>query len=565
VKSRGGWVRWLDLVPAALAVGLASKVVGGWLARVGYPFDLEWMEGGMLAHAWRVAHGLPLYPDPGPDWVPFVYPPGYPALVAALSPVFGLGYPLGRGISAVATLVAAAGVATLVARSSRRDLGVGIAAAGVFLGCWRASGAFYDLVRPDGLSAALVAWTLVAARERGRFAPVVAGLLLALAFPVKHHVAALGIPLVLGLWIRDGRPAALKFALASAGPAGLFTIIEALWTRGRFLQYLIAVPSSHPTVWDRVVPGTPGELAQWLLPALVAGAAWLVGTMPTGRLGVPRWALLGMPAVLAVIGAGLIWRDPEVRGVGMPPVAAMALAGAAIGAGLGAGLASGLAGVVGRSGDLEDPEAPRWWLAWGVTGTVLVVAAVMRGHNGGFMNVLMPMHLALSAGLGLVVVDLRRRFDGWPIVLATQALLVLQLAWVGVQLDVDEILPTPADRLAGEQVLARLRRCPEGPIFSPFAAWLPAQVGRDPSTHLITLWDIDHADGPFVGDLARIRAAAREHHWSCVVQGGRQRMGYGIDESYQVDTTFQFDPKAMMMKTGWRVRPTSVLVPKGAP
>ncbi|MEQ1572124.1 MAG: hypothetical protein ABMA64_41230, partial [Myxococcota bacterium] len=101
----------LLLGAAALMVQVGRGMVGRW----SYPFDLEWMEGGMLAHAWRVSHGLALYPSPGPEWIPFVYPPGYPALLAALSVVAPLDYPLGRAVSIAATLTAAAGVGVLVA------------------------------------------------------------------------------------------------------------------------------------------------------------------------------------------------------------------------------------------------------------------------------------------------------------------------------------------------------------------------------------------------------------------------------------------------------------------
>ena len=32
---------------------------------------------GLAAAAAFLAHGLPLYVEPGPDFVPYIYPPGY--------------------------------------------------------------------------------------------------------------------------------------------------------------------------------------------------------------------------------------------------------------------------------------------------------------------------------------------------------------------------------------------------------------------------------------------------------------------------------------------------------
>ena len=58
------------LVPLAVAALLLLRLGLVWAARAPYPFDLEWMEGGMLAHAWRLANGLPLYVEPGPKIPP---------------------------------------------------------------------------------------------------------------------------------------------------------------------------------------------------------------------------------------------------------------------------------------------------------------------------------------------------------------------------------------------------------------------------------------------------------------------------------------------------------------
>src|SRR5688572_24966262 len=92
IPAPGAWLRrramltrlgqLLELVlPVAVAAAFVARLAEVWAARLGWPYDLEWMEGGMLAHSWRLAEGLPLYVEPGPEFVPFVYPPGYAALV----------------------------------------------------------------------------------------------------------------------------------------------------------------------------------------------------------------------------------------------------------------------------------------------------------------------------------------------------------------------------------------------------------------------------------------------------------------------------------------------------
>ena len=76
------------------------------LQRVGYPYDLEWMEGGMLIHAWRIQQDLGIYVLPSSDFIPYIYPPLYPTILAWLSEFWTLDYWMGRGVSIVGTLLA---------------------------------------------------------------------------------------------------------------------------------------------------------------------------------------------------------------------------------------------------------------------------------------------------------------------------------------------------------------------------------------------------------------------------------------------------------------------------
>ena len=80
-----------------------------WVAmnRVTAPFELEWMEGGMVAHALRLREGLPIYAEPSLDFVPFFYTPGYPVFLFALER-FGLSeisLSSARTVSLMATLL----------------------------------------------------------------------------------------------------------------------------------------------------------------------------------------------------------------------------------------------------------------------------------------------------------------------------------------------------------------------------------------------------------------------------------------------------------------------------
>ena len=159
-----------------------------WVVRVPFPYDLEWMEGGMLAHAWRVQQGLPLYGEPGPEFIPFVYPPGFAVLLAHLGSLTELGYTLGRVLSLTGAVAAAAAI-VFVVRREHPSWGPPIAAAVAFLACYPGSGAFYDLVRPDGMFIGLLAWAIALGLVQRRGAAEAAGLVLCLAFIFKHNAA----------------------------------------------------------------------------------------------------------------------------------------------------------------------------------------------------------------------------------------------------------------------------------------------------------------------------------------------------------------------------------------
>src|SRR5207244_7773459 len=109
------------------AAALANLAFAG-ARRIAYPYDLEWMEGGVLFHALRLVHGEPIYAEPSARFVSFPYTPLYPAVLCALSPVFGLGYLPPRSVS-VAAFAWALVVAYLFVRREGGSRAVALGAA----------------------------------------------------------------------------------------------------------------------------------------------------------------------------------------------------------------------------------------------------------------------------------------------------------------------------------------------------------------------------------------------------------------------------------------------------
>jgi hypothetical protein len=234
------------LVAAALWF-IGSYVVVA-LARIGYPYSLEWMEGGSLEHVARVLRGEPLYVPPSLEFTPYIYAPLYYYVAAPVAKLFGLRLVSLRLVSFAASLGAMALIAALAYRRARSRLGA-LVAAGLFAALFQRAGAFFDLARVDSLAlflALLAVWTLVTSERRD----VAAGALLAAAFFTKQSALLMAAPIVAArAWSLRG-PRRLQcigvfVALAAAGVAALH-----LRSQGWSTYYMFRLPASHPWVSD---------------------------------------------------------------------------------------------------------------------------------------------------------------------------------------------------------------------------------------------------------------------------------------------------------------------------
>ena len=546
------WVRAVDALPLLAVAYALQALFAAWSARRPYPYDLEWMEGGMLAHGWRLQRGLPVYAEPSADWVPYVYPPGYASLLAATGDQ--LGFSAGRSLSILGILAAATAIVAIVARHGR-SLPLGLLAAGLFLQSYRATGAFMDLVRPDSVAVALGLWAVALTLDGRRGTPAAGGLLLCAAFLVKHNLAALGVPLALGLWAWRGWRGALQFGLTAAVPAAAMTAYLQWRSGGGFLTYLIAVPGSHPMFWDRGMPGSIGETANWLgLVVITSGLGLALAARHADTRVHPA-----VPAVAALAAGGLLaaWAvtRPDVVGAATPPRPLMGVAFFALGSAAGSAAVAALSSVVERKVD------GRYWTAFGLLATTIGLSWLMRAHNGGFTNVLIPMHAAMCALFGVWLGRLRHRWPNLAAYTFGAALVGAQSLWLTSMTQLEPITPTPEDYRAGAEMVDALDAHCDGPIFSPFAAWLPVEVGQPPSTHLIAIWDIDHKRGPLHRSMKVFEAAMADHRFACVVEGGKQPLTYGVQKHYQLLRSVRVTPKALVPKTGWRVQPQKILTP----
>ena len=228
--------------------------------RIQYPFELEWIEGGMVDQVQRILHGQGIYVPPSIEFVPFLYPPFYFYLSAVASAIFGNGFFPLRLISFGASIVALVTIAGII-YGETKNLWAAFLSAGLFIATFRATGAWLDIGRVDSLF--LTLWMLFIYVVRGKkniYVAVLSGLLFSLALLTKQTALVMCLPIIGYLfWLN------WKFSLCLLIVAtlvfGITTLILNQESSGWYIYYVFTLlsqqtewlPSKFITFWSRDV------------------------------------------------------------------------------------------------------------------------------------------------------------------------------------------------------------------------------------------------------------------------------------------------------------------------
>lgn len=436
-------IPWLALCgPGLYQLGLLGYVV---FSRFLYPYDLEWMEGGILTHAQRYLEGENIYAQPSVNFTSFVYTPLYPMVLAALAKLVGLSYQLGRAVSllSLATLLVVMALA-IVREARREDRGPAWAAAACAVGFLAATypwvEGWYDLVRGDLLALCLGALGLFLLRGWAQL-PGTGPLRL-----MHTRVAVCAVLLALSFF---GKQVNLLFCVAG-GVALLF------WNRR-------AVPL-YGTVL--VLLGGGGS---YLLNRFSGGWYWTFVYRYLEQHDHNRDRFRGA-------WKDMLWHFPAV-----PLIIAVALACA-------------LAVLLLRR---RPPRAAVGLVYWTLVYAIaLLMGALGWAHQWAHFNVYIPAMAfgAIAAGLAvLVLVDLGREILAakWRFSFAVLALLGLGLELGSARWSPKELIPTRADRLAGDRLIRRLSAI-DGEIFFPFHPWYSHLAGKRTYAHRMAIMDVTY-------------------------------------------------------------------------
>jgi hypothetical protein len=344
----------LTALPAVLQLFELGRIL---FSRLLYPYDAHWIEGGALLHAWRLLHGLPIYPEPSHEagFVPYPYPPFLYITQALVGKIVGLDYATGRAISLVAMSVAAAVLASEVYVRFRElfvpwvwallTLG-GIAAGFPVTGGW------YDAALTDplalGLAVAAGRALLTESKELSSRRLWLAACLMVLTVFTKQTYALLVAAQLLFAWHAYGRRG-LWLGVATAMLGAVVLGLSQVLTRGNFLHYVGGQLLHHAAQPQRMWKGLGIVLSfapYLLLVAVAAGfltfkralsasallwTGMLAAAFPTALLAygkVAGWNNTFLPIVVLAPAAALCvladvarWLKPEARALLLAPCA----------------------------------------------------------------------------------------------------------------------------------------------------------------------------------------------------------------------------------------------------
>lgn len=271
--------RWRWVRPARLAIALAAAAPIGvylWVAlhRLGYPYELDWMEGGSVELIARVAAGHSIYVAPSLRFVGWTYTPLYYLVTAGVAELTGVGFFAARLVSLLASLGSMGVLAWMVTRDGADRL-AGLVAAGLFAAAFAISGAWFDTGRVDSLFVALtlsaLAWGLRARSGRDGF--VLGGLAFAAFFTKQSALVAL-VPVLVLLLVTRRRVATPALATLLILALGSTLILDAI-TDGWYRYYVFGELAGQPWAPHEWVQFWSGDILgpEWPLALIVLAGA----------------------------------------------------------------------------------------------------------------------------------------------------------------------------------------------------------------------------------------------------------------------------------------------------
>jgi 4-amino-4-deoxy-L-arabinose transferase-like glycosyltransferase len=240
----GGTIKFLQSLLVSLAALYALVYLIIALLRMGYPFELEWMEGAVVDHVIRVLSGQKLYVSPSLEFIPFIYTPLYFYVSAAVSQITSVGFFPLRLLSFISSLGCFFFIFLMVKRETRSAFW-GIIASCLFAASFRISGAWFDIARADSLFLLLLLAGLYLIKfGDSRRSYLLAGVLFSLSFLTKQVALIILLPMAIYCILTDRR-GFVYFIGAAVGIIGISSWLLNRIHDGWYYYYVFHLPMQH--------------------------------------------------------------------------------------------------------------------------------------------------------------------------------------------------------------------------------------------------------------------------------------------------------------------------------
>ncbi|UCC67086.1 MAG: glycosyltransferase family 39 protein [Armatimonadota bacterium] len=268
------------LLVTASAYLLTYLVVA--ILRIQYPFELEWMEGGVVDHIRRILAGKPLYVRPSPQFVPFIYTPLYFYLSALVSRILGVGFLPLRLVSFASSIGCLAVIWLLVKRQTSSHF-PGILAAGLFAATYPLSDGWFDIARVDSLFLLLLLLAIyMLGPGRTPRSWIAGGVLIWLSFLTKQTALLSSLPIMLSCFLQDRRRSLLLIAAAGVPIWGSNWLLDRIHD-GWYGYYVFELPAGPPIVTELLAEFWTKDLLPPLWAACLLSAFYLWHELARGN------------------------------------------------------------------------------------------------------------------------------------------------------------------------------------------------------------------------------------------------------------------------------------------
>jgi len=183
--------------------------------RLGFPFELEWMEGAAVDHVLKILAGENIYVEPSLKFTPFIYPPLYFYIAALVTKFTGTGF---LALRIVALLFSGLSfyLIFLIVKKETRSFFYGFLAVSFFIATYPLTGAWLDIGRIDTLFLFFLLLTFYLVKFKvSKKSYILAGLVIALAMFSKQ--SSLVMALILVAYVFIFRPRLKFYFLVSGG------------------------------------------------------------------------------------------------------------------------------------------------------------------------------------------------------------------------------------------------------------------------------------------------------------------------------------------------------------